>query len=80
MDIGQAIYAMQNGYKVMRTGWKISDQYLEIHKPDEGSKDEETYIVISIGGSDFILWSAPQDDLLAHDWIHLGTLGYMNEL
>lgn len=74
MDIGQAVYAMRNGYKVRRTGWRSSGQFLELQKPEKHSRMKKACIVLSPVDRELVQWVATQADLLADDWVNIGTL------
>jgi len=68
MDIGEAVYQLKLGKKVMRNGWNGKGMWLEYQKPDENSKMTLPYVFMTTVQGDRVPWLASQTDLLAEDW------------
>lgn len=77
MNIGDAIEALKQGYKVARKGWNGKGIFLKLQKPTELSKMTHPYIYIDTTGlqtdnkhapKSLVPWLASQTDMLAEDW------------
>lgn len=68
MEIGAAITAMREGYRVARRGWNGKGQCLELQVPDAHSKMTLPYVYITTVQADRVPWLCSQTDLLADDW------------
>ena len=75
MDIGKAVEALKDGYRVQREGWNGKGMWLALQVPDECSKMTLPYIYIEypeghvaypLGSR--VPWLASQTDMLAEDW------------
>ena len=82
MDFGEALAQLKAGAKVARSGWNGKGMYIELQRPDLGSKMNLPYIYLvtphgaptSLDGSRqlplaLVPWLASQTDLLAEDWV-----------
>lgn len=68
MNFGQAIEHLKNGGKVQRSGWNGKGMYLELQRPDAGSKMTLPYIFMFTADKNFVPWLASQTDILSEDW------------
>lgn len=68
MNIGKAVAAMRDGFKVTRSGWNGKDMYLMLQVPDEHSKMTLPYVYMRTVSGDLVPWLCSQTDLLADDW------------
>lgn len=74
MNFGEALENLKAGRRVSRAGWNGKGMYIELQRPDLGSKMNVPYIylVTPHGPSDkpltLVPWLASQTDLLAEDW------------
>lgn len=77
MDFGQALSFLRAGMRLTREGWNGKDMFIELQRPDEGSKMTLPYIYLttpgkggdrSYKGSNRVPWLASQTDLLSYDW------------
>jgi hypothetical protein len=68
MNIGDAIQAMRDGYRVARSGWNGKNMYLELQVPDAHSKMTLPYVYMRTAQGDLVPWLCSQTDLLATDW------------
>ncbi len=74
MDFGAALEKLKKGLQVSRTGWNGAGLWLQLQRPDEGSKMTLPYIYISYPADAKTSpgakcpWLASQTDLLAEDW------------
>ena len=66
--IGWAIKQMQDGQKVMRSGWNGKNMYLALQVPDANSKMTLPYVYMYTAQGDLVPWLCSQTDLLASDW------------
>lgn len=67
-SIGWAVKQMQNGSKVVRSGWNGKNMYLGLQIPDEHSANTLPYVYIITVTGDRVPWLCSQTDLLANDW------------
>jgi len=63
-----AVRCLKKGNKVARNGWNGKGMWLEIQRPDSGSKMTLPYIYMSTAQGDLVPWLASQTDVLAEDW------------
>lgn len=74
MDFGLALTALKEGHRVARSGWNGKGMWLEIQRPDLGSKMTLPYIYMTTPhGTDgrpynLVPWLASQTDMLSSDW------------
>jgi hypothetical protein len=68
LNIGEAVQAMRDGYKVSRRGWNGKNMYLELQTPDANSKMTLPYVYMRTVTGDLVPWLCSQTDLLATDW------------
>lgn len=72
-QFGFALMALKDGLKVTRHGWNGKGMWLELQRPDSGSKMTLPYIYLNYPG-DFnnrgqrVPWAPSQTDVLAEDW------------
>lgn len=67
-DFSSALYYLQLGERMTRTGWNGKGMYLELQVPDAHSKMTRPYIFMKTVDGDLVPWVASQSDLLARDW------------
>lgn len=72
LAFGLALVALKGGGRVARDGWNGKGMYLELQRPDAGSKMTLPYIFMRTVQGDLVPWLASQTDLLAEDWAELG--------
>ena len=68
MNFGEAIEALKSGEKVSRAGWNGKGMYLELQRPDAGSKMSLPYIYMKTVDDHLVPWLASQTDMLSDDW------------
>lgn len=68
MNIGWAVEHLNAGGRVSRAGWNGKGMWLELQKPDAGSKMTEPYVYMKTAQGGLIPWLCSQADLLALDW------------
>jgi hypothetical protein len=68
-DIGWAVKQLWDGKRVARQGWNGKDMWLELQRPDAGSKMTLAYVFMKTVQDDLVPWLCSQTDLLAVDWI-----------
>lgn len=68
MNFGQAIEHLKNGGKIQRSGWNGKGMYLELQRPDAGSKMTLPYIFMFTADKNLVPWLASQTDILSEDW------------
>lgn len=68
MNFSEALYRLKTGTRFTRRGWNGTEQYIELQKPDSGSKMTLPYIYIRTVQGDLVPWIASHTDLLAEDW------------
>lgn len=82
MNFGSAITELKAGLKVAREGWNGKGIFIELQVPDENSKMSNPYIYIDTTGLETdnvaapkvrVPWLASQTDMLANDWVRVGT-------
>lgn len=77
MDFGDAIRALKEGKRVARKGWNGKGLFLELQRPDEGSKMTLPYVYLNYPADSAhtpgarVPWVASQTDMLGEDWEHL---------
>jgi hypothetical protein len=72
-NFGEAIKALQDGERVLRTGWNGKNMFLELQVPDANSKMTQPYIFMNYNvnpdtSPNRIPWLASQADMLSEDW------------
>jgi len=67
-EFGWALKQMRNKFRVTRSGWNGSGQFLFIQEPNDKSKMTLPYIYITTVQRTLVPWVASQTDLLATDW------------
>lgn len=67
-DFSVALKELNTGGRLTRQGWNGKSQWLEMQRPDAGSKMTLPYIYIRTVQGDLVPWLASQTDLLAEDW------------
>jgi len=82
MNFGEAIHELKAGRKVAREGWNGKGIFIELQVPDTNSKMTSPYIFIDTTGlqtenkqapKSLVPWLASQTDMLAEDWIDVGS-------
>lgn len=85
MNYSEALTLIKEGKKLQRKGWNGKGMWVELQKPDEGSKMTLPYIYLNypvcdetagVGNRDYpegsrVPWLASQTDMLAEDWQEL---------
>lgn len=64
----RAIEELKAGRRVARAGWNGKGMWLEVQRPDAGSKMTLPYIFMRTAQGDLVPWLASQTDMLAEDW------------
>jgi hypothetical protein len=64
----RAIEELKSGRRVARDGWNGKGMWLEVQRPDRGSKMTLPYIFMRTAQGDLVPWLASQSDMLAEDW------------
>lgn len=79
LNFGEALTALKNGHKVIRSGWNGKGMWLALQTPDEHSKMTLPYIYIEYPSGHIaypngsrVPWLASQTDLLSEDWQLIG--------
>lgn len=72
MTIGEAVFMLQSGKRVARSGWNGKGMYLELQIPDANSKMTLPYVYMFTAQRDLVPWLCSQTDLLASDWEIVG--------
>lgn len=65
---GWALEELKKGEKLTRAGWHGKGMYINLQRPDAGSKMTLPYIYMKTPDSKLVPWLASQTDLLEHDW------------
>lgn len=68
INFSDALIALKAGSRAARANWNGKGQFIELQKPDKGSKMSLPYLYISTVDGDLVPWLASQTDLLADDW------------
>jgi hypothetical protein len=68
MDFGKALFNLQVGVKVSRSGWNGKGMWIALQVPDAHSKMSLPYIYMKTSDSHLVPWLASQTDILASDW------------
>jgi hypothetical protein len=66
--IGWAVKQLNDGQRVARSGWNGKGMWLELQRPDNGSKMTLPYVYMKTAQDDLVPWLCSQTDLLATDW------------
>jgi hypothetical protein len=66
--IGWAVKQLNDGQRVARSGWNGKSMWLELQRPDNGSKMTLPYVYMKTAQDDLVPWLCSQTDLLATDW------------
>ncbi len=80
LDFADVIRGVKNGKRYGRTGWNGQGMFIEMQKPDGGSKMTLPYLflvttrqmpdgTLSING--VVPWLASQTDMLSADWVEI---------
>jgi len=69
MDFSEALKALKMGNRVCRTGWNGREMWIELQRPDSGSKMSLPYLFIKTVDNHLVPWLASQTDILANDWM-----------
>lgn len=67
-DFGWALRHLRNGKRVARAGWNGKGMWLELQRPDLGSKMTLPYIYMKTACGNLVPWLASQTDMLSEDW------------
>lgn len=67
-SFSDALKALKNNGRISRMGWNGKGMYLEMQRPDLGSKMTLPYIYMKTACNNLVPWLASQTDLLADDW------------
>jgi len=67
-DIGLAVFYLNRGEKVARSGWNGKNMYLMLQVPDANSKMTLPYVYMKTADNKLVPWLCSQTDLLANDW------------
>lgn len=67
-DFGWALNQLRAGHRVCRSGWNGKGMWIELQRPDEGSKMTLPYIFMKTADDHLVPWLASQSDMLADDW------------
>jgi hypothetical protein len=65
---GHVLQNLKFGNRAARAGWNGKGMYIELQRPDKGSKMTQPYIFMKTVQNDLIPWLASQSDMLADDW------------
>lgn len=83
LSFGDAIYLMENGYKVQRKGWNGKGMYIQYYNPVANGTEELTildsepngttkpllpFLMMKTADNMFVPWLASHSDMLAKDW------------
>lgn len=74
MNFGDALAALKDGKRVSRIGWNGKGMWLELQRPDAGSKMTLPYVYLNYPDDAKntpgarVPWLASQTDILAEDW------------
>ena len=74
-DFGLALSKLKRGLRVARSGWNGKGMWLELQRPDGGSKMTLPYVYMSTVTGDLVPWLASQTDVLAEDWADAAGAG-----
>ncbi len=80
LDFADVIRGLKNGKRFARTGWNGQGMFIEMQKPDSGSKMTLPYAFLvytvlqpngdrSIGG--VVPWLCSQTDMFSNDWVEI---------
>lgn len=73
-DFGKALEWVKSGKRVARAGWNGKGMWLELQRPDAGSKMTLPYLFLNYPADAIntpgarVPWLASQTDMLANDW------------
>lgn len=67
-SFSQALQTLKAGGRVARRGWNGKGMWLELQRPDAGSKMSLPYVYMLTADNHLVPWLASQTDLLAEDW------------
>jgi hypothetical protein len=68
MNFGKALEALKTSNRVARSGWNGKGMWIELQRPDLGSKMTLPYIYMKTADDNLVPWLASQTDMLAEDW------------
>lgn len=69
MNFGEAVEGLKKGRRASRQGWNGRGMWIELQRPDAGSKMTIPYIYMKTVGDDLTPWNAAHSDVLAEDWL-----------
>ena len=70
MNIGEAVSALKEGFRVTRPGWNGKGMFIQImrHEHEWNGYDCLEYVAMKTADNFWIPWLCSQTDLLADDW------------
>lgn len=74
MTFSEALELLKQGKKLRRTGWNGKGMWVELQRPDLGSKMNLPYLYLTTPNEpskfpySLVPWLASQTDILAEDW------------
>lgn len=82
LSFGDAVVALESGYKVARVGWNGKNMWLSyldpynnhqftLHEKDGAEGTYSPYIGMKTADNKYVPWLASQTDILAKDWVIL---------
>lgn len=82
LSFGDAVAALESGYKVARVGWNGKNMWLSyldpynnhqftLHEKDGAEGTYSPYIGMKTADNKYVPWLASQTDILAKDWVIL---------
>lgn len=71
VNFGDALFMLKRGHRMARAGWNGKGMWLELQRPDAGSKMTLPYIYMKTADDQLVPWLASQTDMLAEDWVVL---------
>ncbi len=80
LDFADVIRGLKNGKRFARTGWNGQGMFIEMQRPDSGSKMTLPYVFLvytkpdNRGGLNIagvVPWLASQTDMLSNDWTEI---------
>lgn len=82
LAFGEALAGLKSGSRVTRAGWNGKGMWLEMQRPDGGSKMTLPYLYLNYpsGSAAYpegarVPWAPSQTDMLAEDWTLLDAIG-----
>lgn len=80
LTFGEALEILKAGGRVCRRGWNGKGIFIELQRPESGSKMSHPYIYIDTTGlvtdnpdapKSLVPWLSSQTDMLSEDWMQL---------